>query len=388
MRAVLGLLTTVSWLSVPLATAAPPESGAVEIPLEEIWALDTPGAQDIRSLDSADDPIVETALKQAAESKDRDHSYVVRGEGVEALREFLRVRNNPDFWNRLPADQPLSIVFYTNAIPKDVDLEAVERTGNTFRLHFRFAPLHANEATLHLGVIPIGKLPVGNYFVTPARAQAEQGVVRPEPSPQLLVGGISGCSFHVVAGPGGSPPPPQLVEIPLTDIWAYRMPGTRDMNEFNEPGSKDPFVDKVLLQIRNSWHHRSGMAVQGEGRDALDNLYRVRTERLPHNTVKANSPISLAIFTRGTKGIVYLDNVRRLGNEFTIQYRFAPTHAQETGSTIALIPVGQLEAGMYKVSLERLPLEQEYRDRGFREPPREWINNICSSFSFSVDRPR
>lgn len=182
--------------------------------------------------------------------------------------------------------------------------------------------------------------------------------------------------------------PVEPAEIPLEEIWAYRMPGTKDINELNEPDSKEPFVEKVLLQIRNSWHHRSGMAVQGEGRVALDNLYRIRTERLPRNTVESNSPVSLVIYTRGTKEHVHLESVSRLGDKFTIRYRLEPTHAQETGSTIALIPVGKLEAGIYKVALERLPLEQKYTDRGFREPPREWINNICRSFSFSVTDAR
>jgi hypothetical protein len=49
--------------------AAQPAIAPVEIPLDTIWGLDMPGTQDIRSLDSSDDPIVDQVLMQISETR-------------------------------------------------------------------------------------------------------------------------------------------------------------------------------------------------------------------------------------------------------------------------------------------------------------------------------
>lgn len=379
-------------LGAAAAMAAEPQPAAVDIPLKEVWALDMPGTRDIRELNTPDDTIVDKVLKQITESRKYNHCFAVSGEGADALREFLRVRTDHDHWNRLPAGEPVSLVFFTKPIDDDVELHAIERKGKTFVLHYRFAPRDGAETSPRLALIPIGKLPVGDFY----QVKIERSPVVPkhleagyeEPAPQRVSDICQGCVFSIVEGPGGPPPPAELVEIPLKDVWAYNMPGTKDINEFGAPKAEDSLVMKVLRQIRESWHHHSGMVVQGEGGEALENVYRKRTKKGEWSEAPANSPLSIVFYTRGTDEHVRLHSIERQGTKFTVRYNIVPNRTQMSDSTIAIIPIGRLAAGKYSVSIVRLPLEAKYLDQGHREPPVEVVNNVCSSFSIFVRNKR
>jgi hypothetical protein len=162
------------------------------------------------------------------------------------------------------------------------------------------------------------------------------------------------------------------------------MPGTKDLAQFDSPKAGQPLVDMVLTQIRHSWGHGEGMAVQGEGREALDNLYRTRVEKQERSEVPAGTPVSLAFYTGGTGWLIHLQRVTRQGNTFTIQYRTIPYHEAESSSHLALIPVGKLPSGKYRVKVEKLPMDQKYLDDGFRRPTADVLDRISGSFTFIV----
>jgi hypothetical protein len=223
MRILLSLAMILAFSCAAVATAAEADDPVVEIPLKDVLALDMPGTLDIRELNTPEDPIVDQVLKQISESRKYDHCFAMRGEGADALRQFLRMRGDHDYWNRLPADQPISLVFFTRPIHEDVVLHHIERRGRGFNLQYRFAPSNAAEASPRLAIIPVGKLPVGDYGVEVERSPAEAKHVSAgfeEPPPERYGDVCASCLFKVVEGPGGPPPPADLVEIPLKDVWA------------------------------------------------------------------------------------------------------------------------------------------------------------------------
>lgn len=366
-------------------------AAADEIALKDIWALDMAGTRDVRELDTPDHPIVDTVLSQISETRKHDHGFAVLGDGADAMREFLRVRTDHDHWNRLPADQPISLVFFTKPIREDLVIRSIERRGARFIPRFSFAPRDAAEPSPQLALVSLGKLPLGDYYVTPERMPAEQKHVDAgfkEPPPQKLRDVFMGCSFHVVDGAGGPPAAEKVVEIPIKTIWGYRIAGTQDLSVFRSPDTDEPLVGKVLLEIRHSWGHSEGMAVGGEGREALEDLHHKRVEMRERSEVSAEAPVSLAFYTRGIGWHIELEKVVRQGNIFAIQYRPIPNQAAMSDSHLALIPVGKLPPGKYRVNVAQLPMEAEYEDQGLRQPPRNLRERISDSFTFVVIKKR
>jgi hypothetical protein len=388
MRFALLVATAISVASGAPSLAAEPKSEAVEIPLEEIWALDMPGTQHIRELDSPDDPIVDKVLNQISETQEFDHCFVVRGEGSDALDEFLRVRTDHAHWNRLPANEQLSLVFFTKPIREDIEIVSVTQRGKRITLRYRYAPPNSAESVPQLAVIPIGEVEVGDFYtVMIERSMAdpdhlEAGFEEPPLDRQDDI--RMSCVFHAVDGPGGPPPVEPPVEIPLSEVWAYNMPGTKDINDFGAPRAEDSLVQQVLRQVRETWNRNSGMVVVGEGRQALENIYRKRTEKVEWSEAPAGVPLSLAFYTRGIHEYVHIRTIERQGAKFVIRYALIPNETLMSRPTIALIPIGTLTAGKYSVAIERLSLDEEYIEQGIQEPPLQRNKDVCQSFDFVV----
>jgi hypothetical protein len=199
--------------------------------------------------------------------------------------------------------------------------------------------------------------------------------------PSVLGISILAGSSVIAAGPV------EPVEIPLEEIWALANPGTRNLRELGSPRVEDSFVEKVLKQIRESWRQETGLVVEVEGGVALRKFHQVRVERLKRNTVRPDVPLTLVFFTNLTMA-VHLDKVARTGNTFTVEYRFVPHREALASQQLALIPLGELAAGKYRVNIVRLPIEQKYIDNGLREPNPKAFNNVCTSFDFGVFNQR
>ncbi len=384
MAAVLALLHVV------LAIAAEPNAAATAVPVEAIWALDMPGTRDIRELDAPADPIVETVVKEISEIRRHDCCYAVRGEGGDALRDFLRVRTRVENWHRLPAAEPISLVFFTRPTHDAVVVDRVERTGARFRLFFRFAPRDAADASPGLAVIPVGRLPIGQYAVTPERVPAKAEDLAAgfeEPSPREFSELDTGVPFFVTDDPDAVRVAERM-EIPLDAIWGYGIPGTRDLREVPTGDASVPTVDKLLVAIRESWRHDVGIAVDGEGAEALSNFVRKRIGKQERSEVRADAPVSLAFYTGGVGWHILLEKIVRQGNVVTIQYRPIPHHEASSTSHLALIPVGQLPSGKYRVVVEQLPMDEKYEKQGFRQPPRLLRERISGSFTFIAIKRR
>ncbi len=197
----------------------------------------------------------------------------------------------------------------------------------------------------------------------------------------------------------------KAVEIPLKSIWAHEMPGTRDVRElepdvfgegtkdisrkervrretaslFNRIGSEMPFAREGVIA-------RPGFAVLGTGLQSLRNAkVALVKQKKPAQPFSSESDISIFFFSSSFGQYVHLDHVERRGKTIKIAYRFVPHETKQMTAHYALIPLGKLPIGKYRVDIVRLPLEQKYVEKGFKSVEPQWESRVvCQPFSFTV----
>jgi hypothetical protein len=173
-------------------------------------------------------------------------------------------------------------------------------------------------------------------------------------------------------------------EIPLKEIWAWGMPGTRDLKEFDDSEAQKKIIQPLLNHIRESWNNDHGVAAQGEGLEALQHFIRIEMEGEKPDLLSADAPVSLVFYTKHAGLFVHLQSVEQQGNRFVIRYQLVPHRERVSTQHLALIPVGKLAPGKYVVKIEQLPIEKKYQEAGYPERMPEQAKNVCDSFEFMV----
>lgn len=166
---------------------------SVEIPLEDIWALDMPGTRDIAGIELPETPNpqfpgwgfadfktfrektidnLRTALAEKSPAAKAQAGFVFpTASGVSALTMLNRIaeavasRNSAFRGNKLPSDREAYVVFYSHPASYYVRLINVKRKGSRIDLEYAFEPHFTVESTSHLALIPLGRLPSGEYEV-------------------------------------------------------------------------------------------------------------------------------------------------------------------------------------------------------------------------------
>ncbi len=183
----------------------------------------------------------------------------------------------------------------------------------------------------------------------------------------------------------------KTVVIPLDQIWALDMPGTRDVR------SLKPKEVTWSIGSQIGWGNSSssgskkkiagpGFAARGTGMEALIAAHAELPEgQKPPDTFPFGSKLSVVFFSHGFNYYVHLNRVERLGNVITIRYRFVPHETKNLSSHFAIIPVSDLQHGEVQVNIVRSPMEEKYIDGGFKPVNAEWERRVvCKSFSFSI----
>lgn len=149
----------------------------------------------------------------------------------------------------------------------------------------------------------------------------------------------------------------EVKEIPLEEVWAYKMPGTRQLTDA-EKG--EGFVSKegpVLREIRQALKcQRERVAgpaflVQGSGRNTLPKVLEVLrgylTEEEPSEpkAIKSGEEVTLVFFAYRSGSYFHLEKVEIEGNAIKVRYRFVRHITLDLSEHIALIPLGKLEPG-------------------------------------------
>jgi hypothetical protein len=177
------------------------------------------------------------------------------------------------------------------------------------------------------------------------------------------------------------------VTIPLKEIWAYRMPGTQEVDKLDDGQAHGFLVEPVLKTIKEeSETIKLGSQTEpGKGLAALQQLYRIRVAGFDAPTITVDDDVSVIFISYYSQTNVELHKVQRTGNLIQINYRFQPKDEKGMRSHFALIPFGKLPAGKYHVKIEQSPMEQKNVDLGYPSIPGSYASQIiCLPFDFSV----
>lgn len=187
----------------------------------------------------------------------------------------------------------------------------------------------------------------------------------------------------------------ESVEIPLNAVWAYDMPGTRELSDGMRNGKfvadEGPLILAIrkgpFLRTRRDEKPKPAFAVQGVGMEALDHAQTIMTgKEEPQSRFPGASDLSIVFFSTTTPAYVHIDRVTLGKNVIDISFHFIPHETRELTEHFAIIPVGQLSAGSHDVRIVQLPISEENITPRTKEVDLDWQKKfICRPFSFEVD---
>jgi hypothetical protein len=181
---------------------------------------------------------------------------------------------------------------------------------------------------------------------------------------------------------------PTPIEIPLKEIHALGMPGTRDVRKLRSARADDQIVESIRLALVSAPDREQspkGFVVLGTGDDALRSARDILAEEKRRSLrFAAGSELSAVFFSYQSGMYVHLAKVERQGNSIKIAYQLVPHESAETTEHFALIPLGVLPEGKYTVSINRTP-QSSYPQQGVIQPSESTVaRTVCSSFEFVV----
>ena len=181
--------------------------------------------------------------------------------------------------------------------------------------------------------------------------------------------------------------------IPLDQIWAYDMPGTRGVGGLDaakEPTgvTSQPIVNQIVTFLA-SRHAKEGenvgpaFIVRGTGRKALDNAKTVLTGTVkPESIFPSETDLTLFFYSVIGAPYVHIASVEKSEHMITVKYRFVLHNTRDDSLHFALIPLGQLREGKYEIKIERSELTDK----------KSWVQAaipkferaVCSGTSFVI----
>lgn len=182
-----------------------------------------------------------------------------------------------------------------------------------------------------------------------------------------------------------------VVTIPLKEIWALDVPGTRDLRKLTDQRPDIAIAERIdrILQVNPTKGNRKGFAVAGEDLAAVkEALARLSDKRAAPESLPSDMEVSLVFFSTPFSYYVHLQSVERRGDVITIKYAFVPHKTKELTAHFAIIPMGKLPVGKWQVKIVQLPMAQEYKAAGFKPVDSKTAREIvCAPFVFETVLP-
>lgn len=195
---------------------------------------------------------------------------------------------------------------------------------------------------------------------------------------------LSVLSIAILAGAYAiAAEPVEPVEIPLKEIWALDMPGTRDVRELDpRKAAEETMITKMGSALfRHGTRPEAGpcFVVKGEGKKALANAVNlIVAGDKPPESVPSGEDVSLVFYSHPAPGYVFLDSVQRSAGRLTLKYKVIVHQTTEVTSHFALIPLGKLDPGTFTVDVV------EVDGGGPKYDSAEAKRAVCDSCSFMV----
>jgi hypothetical protein len=96
----------------------------------------------------------------------------------------------------------------------------------------------------------------------------------------------------------------------------------------------------------------------------------------------------LVFFSHPSSYYARLRTVERDGNQFTVSYQFEPHLTPESTVHFALIPLGKLPAGEYRVVYRQLPIDEKFAAQGFQPVEPRAAELVAHNFKFTIGEVR
>lgn len=388
---------------------------SVTIPLDQIWALDMPGTCDIHKLVKKDtervpprlntlDRIVRSLLVKPKQSMP---GYAVPGTPSQGVRWAMRALRHRKPHPPIPTTEDINLAFFAQVSSYRTQLLSVRRDGFDIHIEYRFVPQYSAEPQVGFALIPLGQLHAGQYSVKVHKAPMEQKYldagfkpVSDEQASRIVSGSyLFEIPKAFVPAPG---PGKDAVVIPLDQIWARKMPGTRPMIIGMKSGNKyiseeGPLLEDLRRLLRkfpeNSAKQKkpaAGFVISGKGMAAMRKAHAILMGKEKRQTLfNAGKELSLGFFSYDSTWYVQLHDVFIQGKEIRVRYQFVPHQSSNITNHFALIPLKNLKQGEYEVTYKRFPMDKKYVDLGLRRLPASIDKLICESFKFTVrEKPK
>jgi hypothetical protein len=199
----------------------------------------------------------------------------------------------------------------------------------------------------------------------------------------------------------------EAITIPLERIWAYNMPGTRDIrtlepNVFSEHTMTVSEADRqrqynqsLVNQIGGELRHlppktnqvaEPGFVVAGTDLGSLRAAGEVLVKKNKRqHELPVGSTIWIVFFSRQCDRYVHVVQVERNGDVIEVQFRFVPHRTKEITAHFAIIPLGKLPGGRYHVNVVRSEIKPNAATWHLPELAADQMRRIvCQSFSFTM----
>ena len=399
----MAFLTTLALSLIFVTAAAANDEPVVTIPLDQIWALDMPGTLSMDKLvpnyDANSWRNLRKLLTPKQLSKKAAKGFVIalKQNWPNELDKINQILHFSRRSNSVPVTEEIGIVFYSKASAYRVEIEKVERRDSVVEIRYRLAPHQSatpsKKTSVDLALIPLGMLPVGEYRVEMTRSPMEKAHLDfgHKPISDELANRFV-CQPFTFEVWGLPQPDPGLsesaIEIPLDQIWMLNVPGNRnirqnlDWKQLPQPftllstGSLEP-----LFRLEKN-RAEPGFVVAGKGQDALTAAHEKLPEgEKPSNVLPEGTEITVVYFSHAY-GPIDLYRVERKENVIEVRYRFNPGGSGILSQQLALMPLGKLPVGEYRVNMIEVPPTTR------QEVSPSWLVEahlrVCQSFSFSI----
>jgi hypothetical protein len=189
--------------------------------------------------------------------------------------------------------------------------------------------------------------------------------------------------------------------IPLKEIWAYQMPGTKDVRELepkldvHDPKFKEAWERSFVRQIvsflssgapREGEKPRPAFVVVGTGKEALKKAHATLKDKNNvdwQQQMPKDTELSLVFFHYVTGWHPRVTSVEQSRDSIVVKYKFVEPEEPSFGAArFALIPLRKLSPGTVNVKFDQ---EQPVDYRGLRLNKKTNVERlVCDSFSFEV----
>jgi hypothetical protein len=209
------------------------------------------------------------------------------------------------------------------------------------------------------------------------------------------------AALFFVAGCDTSPPSsassaPAGVHIPLKDIWAWGMPGTKDVRDLDS--DQKPLIWKIDKALnRNPFDlppdqrdAGSAFALAGTEASVLQDAAAILAgEKKADERFSTEDDVWVCFYSLPLGSSVHIRDVELTGNVVKVSFVFFAHKTKAITSHFALVPLGKLTSGKYSVEIVQMPMDtsdfllMKKLDKDIdKEAERKYV---CKPFSFFVD---